>query len=192
MQEPASGQAECHPARHDPAADVIALMRKKGAARIEHPGGTLLAHLQRVSALLADWGARPALRHAGLCHAFYSTDGFATALLGLDRRHELVEAIGVEAEALVYLYASCARQATYPTLTDAGGMFHDRFTGRRFTLTPGQRRDFAELTAANELDIVQVSQQFRAQHGAQLLELLTGLRPLLSHAAWRHTRTVLS
>ncbi|WP_443057822.1 DUF6817 domain-containing protein [Streptomyces sp. KLMMK] len=32
---------------------------------MEHPGGTLLAHLRRVSALLSSWGARPALVSAG-------------------------------------------------------------------------------------------------------------------------------
>ena len=60
---------------------VIQLLIKCGAERIEHPGGTLLSHLKRVSALLDAWSARPALQAAGLGHAFYGTDGFATALV---------------------------------------------------------------------------------------------------------------
>ena len=192
MQDRVSAEAGRHPNLADQKANAISFLRELGAAQIDHPGGTLLAHLLRVSSLLADWGARPALQHAGLCHACYGTDGFATALLDLDRRHELVAAIGTEAESLVHLYASCDRRASYPTLADARGLFHDRFAGRRFLPTQGQRRDLAELTAANELDIARVSPQFQAKHGAEVLELLTNLRPLLSEAAWRQTRTVLA
>lgn len=74
------------------------LLEDLGAATLPHPGGTLLAHLWRVQSRLADWGARPALRLAGLCHACYGTDGFPTALLPLDRRAELAWVVGAEAE----------------------------------------------------------------------------------------------
>lgn len=172
-------------------AQALALLRAAGAEEIEHPGGTLLAHLQRVSALLASWGARPALVSAGLCHAFYGTDGFPVALLDLGRRAELAEAIGVEAEALVHFYASCDRGASYPGLPDDAGPFVDRFTGAR--LRPGlpARRDFAELTAANELDIVAVSPQARTRYGADLLDLFTRWRPLLSEPARAHCHRLL-
>jgi hypothetical protein len=161
------------------------------AGAIEHPGGTLLAHLGRVEELLASWGARPALVAAGLCHAFYGTDGFGVALLGLDQRAELVEAIGEEAEALVYFYASCDRKATYPGLAEADGLFHDRFDGTAFVPDLERRRDFAELTAANELDIASVSPRFREQYGPELFALFGRWRPLLSGPAWRHCTEVL-
>ena len=57
---------------------AVALLRQLGAARMSHPGGTLLVHLRRVERQLAAWEARPALRLAGLCHAFYGTDVIAT------------------------------------------------------------------------------------------------------------------
>ena len=79
---------------------ALALLRELGAADIAHPGGTLLAHLVRVRDRLARWEARPALQLAGLCHAFYGTDGFATALLPTGRRAELTAVIGPEAESL--------------------------------------------------------------------------------------------
>lgn len=85
---------------------AVAWLRELGAQDVAHPGGTLLLHLERVRGLLASWGARPALQRAGLCHAFYGTDGFPTALLPLARRAELAEVIGEEAESLVYLYAA--------------------------------------------------------------------------------------
>ncbi|MYW03210.1 hypothetical protein GT354_34065 [Streptomyces sp. SID3343] len=168
---------------------IVDYIRMLGAEGIEHPGGTLLAHLRRVEDLLDDWGARPELRTAGLCHAFYGTDGFATALLPLDRRCELAGRIGVDAERLVYFYASCDRKATYGSLVE--GTFRDRFTGRSYVPSEQQRRDFAELTAANELDIARVGPEFRAKNRAALTALFTAFRPLLSDAAWQECERVL-
>ncbi|MFD7876700.1 DUF6817 domain-containing protein [Streptomyces sp. NPDC059766] len=171
---------------------AVALLREFGAEGIAHPGGTLLAHLRRVQARLATWQARPALQLAGLCHAFYGTDGFPTALLPLDRRHDLAGLIGAEAEAIVYLYASCDRKATHPALHRADADFHDRFTGRTRVPGPQSRRDFAELSAANELDIAVVDPAFRDTWGPGLLVLFTRLRDLLSADAWLECRTALA
>ncbi|WP_184939629.1 DUF6817 domain-containing protein [Kitasatospora kifunensis] len=167
--------------------EVVALLHSLGAAEIEHPGGTLLAHLRRVRAILAGWGARPELQLAGLCHACYGTDGFATALLPPDApaRAELARLIGAAAEEIVYRYASCDRKASYATLPHADGAFHDRFAGTAFVPSPQQRRDFAELTVANELDLLQVSPEVRARWGEALGRLFTSLRPLLSSPAWQ-------
>ncbi len=170
---------------------ALELLKSAAAASIEHPGGTLLAHLQRVSALLTSWGARPALVSAGLCHAFYGTDGFDVTLLRLDQRDVLAKAIGEEAEDLVYFYASCDRKASYHTLAEPGAEFINRFTGERTRPTVEQRRDFAELTVANELDIATVSPPMRERYGATLLELFTRWRPLLSEHAWDHTHNIL-
>lgn len=174
-----------------PSDQALALLRELGAADIAHPGGTLLAHLQRVYDQLGTWGARPALRLAGLGHAFYGTDGFPTALLPLERRSELASAIGDEAEALVYLYASCDRKATYPRLTDTAAPFHDRFTGTTSVPERRLREDFAELTAANELDLLRISAEVRETWGEALRAMFTRFRPLLSEAAWTDCETVL-
>ncbi|HLK77371.1 MAG TPA: hypothetical protein VKU77_27440, partial [Streptosporangiaceae bacterium] len=134
---------------------IHAFLRERGAERLPHPGGTLHAHLTRVAALLAEWGADEELQAAGLCHAAYGTDGYAPALLGVDERPVLRDLIGVRAESLVYLYASCRRSAVYPGLgRERPVPFLNRFTGA--TRTPPEReiRAFAELTAANELDVV--------------------------------------
>ncbi|MGP3950161.1 DUF6817 domain-containing protein [Streptomyces sp. 7N604] len=48
------------------AANAVGLLRRLGAERVDHPGGSLSAHLQRVQEALAEWGARPALQLAGL------------------------------------------------------------------------------------------------------------------------------
>ena len=172
-------------------AKALTMLQDANAERIDHPGGTLLTHLKRVEALLASWEARPALRAAGLCHAFYGTDGFPVALLDLEHRADLVEAIGADAEAIVYFYASCDRKVSYRTLAEADGLFLDRFVGATLQPNLDQRRDFAELTAANELDLAAISPDIRAEHGAGLLGLFTRWRPLLSDAAWAHCRSVL-
>jgi hypothetical protein len=110
-------------------AKALKMLKDANAEGIEHPGGTLLAHLKRVEALLASWEGRPALRAAGLCHAFYGTDGFPVPLLDLAHRADVAQAIGADAEALVHLYASCDRKATYRTLAEDDAILLDRFTG---------------------------------------------------------------
>jgi hypothetical protein len=169
------------------------LLCELGADSLDHPGGTLLAHLDRVHRQLARWNARPALQLAGLCHAFYGTDGFGIALLPVDARGRarLRGVIGYEAESVVHFYASCDRQATYPSIGDPVMRFHDRFSGRTGEPTMRQLGDFAELTVANELDIARVDGAFRGRSGGELLRLFAGLRPLLSAAAWRDCETVL-
>lgn len=170
---------------------ATALMRDLGADSLPHPGGTLLAHLDRVGDRLAAWGARPALQRAGLTHAAYGTDGFPTALLPLDRRPELAAVIGPEAEEIVYVYACCDRRASYPGLATPDGPFHDRFTGRTLTPATPLRQDIAELTAANELDLAHRSRDFRTRWGPELLTLFTRFRSLLSEPAWQDCLTVL-
>ena len=128
-----------------------------------------VAHLERVHALLTEWGARPAVRLAGLCHAYYGTDRFPAALGDPRRRKELTAITGAETERLVYFYASCDRRFSYPHLAKREGSFKDRFTGTVLRPPLRLRRDFAELTAANELDIVAVNPDLRAQHGQDLL-----------------------
>ncbi|MGW0749705.1 DUF6817 domain-containing protein [Streptomyces sp. NPDC002587] len=171
--------------------EAVTWLRELGAERVAHPGGTLLAHLVRVRDLLAAWGARPALQQAGLCHAFYGTDGFATALLPVTRRGELTAVIGAEAEAVVYFYAAFDRAASYPVLGDGEAAVRDRFTGLLHWPAQQLRRDFAELTAANELDLARTDPTFREEWRGGLLPLFARLRGLLSEPAWRECQAVL-
>jgi hypothetical protein len=86
----------------------------------------------------------------------------------------------------------CDRKASYRTLTDTDAVFRDRFTDRVYTLALQLRRDFAELSAANELDIVRIDTAFREKWGPGLLTLFTRFRPLLSEQAWQECQAVLS
>jgi catechol 2,3-dioxygenase-like lactoylglutathione lyase family enzyme len=123
---------------------------------------------------------------AGLCHACYGTVGYPHALLGLDERPVLSALAGARAEALVYLYGSCDRAAVHPALKESGPVpFRDRFTGG--TRTPPERDicAFTELTAANELDVIQHNTELAARHGAARRQFFADTRQRLTDAAWR-------
>ena len=163
-----------------------ALLQRLGAPTIAHPGGTLYEHLWRVHALLDEWGAPRAVRLAGLCHAVYGTAGFDDGLLPYTTRGPLIEAIGRAAEALVHLYASCDRADFYPRLGhERRPAFRDRFTGRKRVLPETSLREFMELTAANELDVLTHDEHLRTQHGDDLRRLFTTSADLLSAQARR-------
>ncbi|MCU1594722.1 MAG: hypothetical protein JWO12_2114 [Frankiales bacterium] len=160
------------------------LLEERGAGEIAHPGGTLLDHLVRVGQRLDGYGASPMLQVAGLTHAAYSTDGFDTALLTLDERPVLRDAIGVEAEELVYLYAASDRVPFYRQLGQPLLVWTDRFTRSSVTKDPAEIAPLIELTVANELDVVEHAPDVRAEYGASLLALFTRARGVMSAAAW--------
>lgn len=178
---------------NEPASDnrsvVEEFLRSRGAAGMAHPGGTLLEHLIRVRRRLADWGTPPEVQVAGLCHAVYGTDGFAQSLLDLADRAVLVELIGEHAEALVYLYASCDRTATYPRLREGRQpVFRDRFTAADLDPDTEDLRAFLDITAANELDVFEHNEDLATRYGPGLYLLLEPAHALLSAAAWEAVR----
>lgn len=129
------------------------LQRSLGAENLDHPGGTLYAHLRRVHTLAAEWNASPRTQLTAICHASYGTDGFQHPLLPTTERQQLQHTLGPEAESLVYLYDACDRARTYPHLGQDPLPIHDRFTGKPTTIHGAELRDFAILTIINELDV---------------------------------------
>lgn len=185
-------------------AAIESFLASLGAATLPHPGGTLLEHLSRVRLRLAEWQAAPEVQVAGLCHAAYGTDGFATSLLstegiegvdsvdgvegvgGTDRREVLAARIGEQAEELVYLYGSCERRSTYPRFGSQEPVcFRDRFTGTDHTPEAPQARAFAEITVANELDVIAHNPEAAEKYAASLHRLFDRMAPLLSPQAVR-------
>jgi len=133
---------------------ALRVLRDRGAAEIEHVNGRLLDHLERTEGRLRSWGCSETVSVAGLCHAAYGTDGFATALMGLDERNLLSAAVGRDVEALVYLYASCDRGFVYPSLAKGAVFcFRDRYTTQVLSPSDRQIQDFVDLTLANEGDV---------------------------------------
>lgn len=148
MQQARSSMSE-RDASGDVERSIAALLRLRGAAEVAHPGGRLLPHLERTAQRLERWGARVELVRAGLCHAAYGTHGFPHPLFELSERELLRAPLGEHAECIVYAYCAYDREA--------GGLdtgyIRDRFTGECWMPRASMRRDLAELSAANELDI---------------------------------------
>jgi hypothetical protein len=166
------------------------LLRSRGADRIEHPGGTLDAHLERVRIRLAALGASTDLQAAGRAHAVYGTDGFDVPLLSLEERPLLAGLIGADAELLVYRYGACDRHRTWGELA-ATRRVHDRFTGGAVVLTPPDARDFAELSLVNELDVAEHAPGFLDRHGDLFGRLAADWAPLLGPAVTAEAHRVL-
>jgi pimeloyl-ACP methyl ester carboxylesterase len=133
-------------------ARVEAWLTQHRAHAIDHLAGTLHEHLRRTVLWLERWNAPEHVQLAGLCHAAYGTDGFATALV--EEREGLRALIGDRAEALVYSYCACERDHLYSQLGSAELTLRDRFTGQTRVLAAEEIDDFALLTLANELDVM--------------------------------------
>lgn len=155
---------------------AFALQRSLGADRLDHPGGTLLAHLHRVHALTVEWSATPRTQLAAICHATYGTDGFP--LMATTERRRLEGIIGSDAESLVHLYGACDRSNTYRNLGRQPLPVHDRFTGDITPIHEADLVDFAVLTIANELDVA----RFARLPGTALNEIRRLVAALAAYA----------
>jgi len=172
--------------------DLIALLGARGAETIPHPGGTLLAHLRRTARRLESWGGGRELVVAGLCHAAYGTQGFPTPLFGVANREVLRDAIGDEAEAIVYAYCALDR-AHQRALLDADSSavwasvgtceMRDRFSGEYWSASEQMRRQLAELSVANELDVVE-NGNLSGEGLEAIARMINAAGPWLSQAAW--------
>lgn len=154
------------------------LLAATAAASSEHPGGTLLDHLHRTADTLEAWGAPGWVADAGRLHAAYGTDGFPDGLPGASRS-ALIAAAGLRSERLVALYCNCDRRASYPTFLSSSPAILDRRSGERIPISPAELGAFAELTVANELDVVERSPEIAAAHGAELAALFASWKPLV-------------
>lgn len=160
--------------------DVLAFLEARGAGGLEHPGGTLLAHLQRVHEALRLWRAPADVCAAGLAHAIYGTDGLDDALASLAERPVVAGLIGSHAERLVYVYASLDRRASYRTIDSR---LVNRFTGRSWEPDRAMTTALVDITLANELDVLAHSERMRQEHGLALARLFMAWAPLASPAA---------
>ncbi|WP_430502906.1 DUF6817 domain-containing protein [Micromonospora trifolii] len=166
-------------------------LRDHGADSIEHPGGTLNAHLCRVEQRLADLGAGPDLQLAGLTHAVYGTDGFPRGLLHWSDRDSLRSVVGTAAETLVYLYGACDRDRTWLSLTDTTTVY-DRFIGQPWRLDASQLVAFVDLSIVNELDVIEQNPAMLTDHGTYFNELFTRWAPVGSPSVIAEARRVLA
>jgi hypothetical protein len=158
---------------------VIDLLHDRGAAAIEHPGGTLLSHLIRVHDRLGELGLAEHVQLAGLAHAVYGTDGFDTSLLALTEREVLREIAGDETERLVYRYGGCDRERTWRNLARTSEVW-SRFDDRAERLDDAELRDLVDLSIVNELDVMAHSPALAARYGDYFRSLFRSWEGLAS------------
>ena len=165
-------------------------LRQHGAETIEHPGGTLYAHLSRVYDRLGRLGQDDDTCLAGLAHATYGTDGFDIVLLGWQDRSALREIIGERAEELVYRYGGCDRGRTWQRLAVSGEVYN-RFTDRTEALGPAQLRSFVDLTIVNELDVMEHAPSIMDEHGAYFRQMFAAWAAMASPTIIEDARKVM-
>jgi hypothetical protein len=159
--------------------DMRVWLRQRGADTIDHPGGTLYAHLSRVHDRLGRLGSGTDVRLAGLAHAVYGTDGFDLALLDPADRATLRTLIGTPAENLVYLYGACDRGRTWRQLADSGEVWN-RFTNQVEALDPALLQPFVDISIVNELDVVERDPAVAERYGAYLRTLFASWAQIAS------------
>jgi len=143
-----------------------------------------MQHLVGTRDILASWGASIELQDAGLFHASYSTAGFRNHLVDLDRRQQIADIIGKNAEQIVYEYCACDREVLYPRLGISGNpQFANRFTGDEYFLDPVLLKSFCELTVANEVEISIGNPGFVQKHGPARHVIYRNMSTLLSEPA---------
>lgn len=126
-------------------AEQIAFLNAKGFGGVEHDSHVpFLAHLGAVRGLLVQWGARPALRDAGLFHSIYGTEYF-DAGLGEVGRDEVRAIIGAAAERIAWLWCWLRRDTI---AADTASAVH-RATGRLVELERQEIVDLTELWVAD-------------------------------------------
>jgi hypothetical protein len=161
----------------DRAEEIRSLLRRREAHRIDHPGGSLTQHLERVHDRLGRLGAREDLRIAGLGHAVYGTDGFDLQLVTVAHREAMVAMLGEETEAIIYRYGACDRKKSWRDLATAREVW-DRFEGSAEVLGDDDLRDFTDLSIVNEVDVLEQT----GKHAAYLTALFDAWAPIASPA----------
>jgi hypothetical protein len=113
----------------------------------------LLDHLLGTRQLLVEWGARPALCHAGLFHSVYGTEYYEPKAMPLIMRNEVQQLIGDEAESLAWLFCMIRRETLYGNSgREREFRVQHRLTNEWLPLTKIQFQDLLTLTFANCLE----------------------------------------
>jgi hypothetical protein len=139
----------------------------EGTAAIPHSGTHFLSHLVGVYRDLKEWGCPEYLCLAGLFHSIYGTQAFQGFALPLERRGEIRDLIGEQAERIAYI--NCA--LTYESLDSsvaAGGapQLRNRFTGEPLPVTGPEYRDLLTLHLCDRLEQAGRSQDWGMRRDA--------------------------
>ena len=131
----------------------IALLEELGAHVTSHSRRTLLVHLQGTHDLLEEWGNPPAVCLAGLFHSIYGTYIFDKQSADMSMRARIRDAIGPDAERLVYVFCVTDRRCFYEHLGES------RFYLRDIVHDCDLELDRDALAALIEIEVADVVDQ---------------------------------
>ncbi|URX61817.1 hypothetical protein KR767_17425 [Luteibacter anthropi] len=142
------------PLRHD----LLAFLRKRGAAVIRHSDRTLMDHLVGTHDLLRRWGASAMAQHVGLMHSVFGTPYFGRAIAGADDVDEIVSLIGAEATALVFMFSRSMKGKAFLEAVRSGSLLYRTQAGHSVCgvtfvpVSPFHMEILAAVQCANLLD----------------------------------------
>lgn len=127
-----------------------------GTDSVPHSSTPFLAHLIGVYRDLKTWGVPERVVLAGLFHSIYGTETFQRFSLPLEKRAEIRELIGEEAERLAYINCALTRDSIDGSAL-AGGppALQDRFTGGELDVTEQEFSDLLTLHLCDRLEQVE-------------------------------------
>ena len=117
---------------------------------LSHSQGTLIDHLQQTYELLKQWNNPNYVCLAGLFHSIYGTQIYKKQSLELKQRNIIKEAIGIEAEYLVYLFCIMHRGYFYNNLR-SNELINSQ-DGTHILICEKTKRNLCEILVANELE----------------------------------------
>lgn len=130
---------------------AVELLQRLGTQERGHARGSLQTHLIGTCQLLEAWGCATAVCHGGLFHSVYGTSSYGLVSLSLDRRSEIRQVIGFQAERLAFLFCVSDRPSALWNALHALEI-RDRLTGLRHSLSPDEAMGLLEIECANCLE----------------------------------------
>ncbi|WP_438392415.1 DUF6817 domain-containing protein [Caballeronia sp. DA-9] len=167
-------------------------VRKFGTDAIMHFGRPLTVHLIETGRWLEKRGSSPALVAAGAFHSIYGTEEFRVSAVSLERRPEVRQIIGKEAEALVYLFCTADRGALFSGQTAAPYSVPLPSVATRANLDEATFAALLELEAANIVDSALHQPDAPPTAGQFWLARFESVKTRLSDSAYETARDVLT
>ena len=129
---------------------LIALLIELNTDSRPHSQGTLIDHLQQTYELLKQWDNPDYVCLAGLFHSIYGTQFYKEQILGLEKRDLIKDAIGIEAEYLVYLFCIMDRGYFFNNL--GSNQIRSLQNETYIFISEKTKRNLCEILVANELE----------------------------------------
>lgn len=168
----------------------IALLESLDAHVTSHSRRTLLAHLRGTHDLLVEWANPPAVCAAGLFHSIYGTYAFDKRSADLSMRGQVSDAIGAEAERLVYLFCVTDRRCFYAHLGESRFQLRDIVHDSDVALDRHSLAALIEIEVANMVDQVPHRSKKKALRAvAMYADAFARSRELISPAASQAAKT---